>query len=207
MQAADATLKKATLASAAVEGSEKREHIIDVAARLFGQQGYGSTSIREIATAASMRSASLYHHFPSKDDIFLAISSKGIRMVFAAVREAVEELPGDVAPRELLRVAVRAHLGTALGAGSCTFVNIRCSNQIPPPLMQQVEAERKPYERYWREIISRCGLDAKMERSMASLFVFGMMNWSLDWFERGHWSIDEIADHITVMTFDGAVTE
>lgn len=185
-------------------GHNKREDIVEAAALLFRQHGYGSTSIRQIASQASIRSASLYHHFSSKRDIFLAVSSKGIRLVSEDVRNAVASLPEDATPRDLLRVAVGAHLQTALEAGNCTFVNIRCSNQIPPELMIQVEAERKPYERYWREIISRCGLETKMDRSMVSLFLFGMMNWALDWFERGHWSIDEIAEKITVMSFDGA---
>ncbi len=47
-----------------------RERVLGVAARLFADRGYGLTSMRDIARAARIRVASLYHHFRSKEQLY-----------------------------------------------------------------------------------------------------------------------------------------
>src|SRR5207245_1605929 len=44
--------------------------VVVVATRLFAESGYGLTSMRDIARAAKIRVASLYHHFKSKDELY-----------------------------------------------------------------------------------------------------------------------------------------
>jgi AcrR family transcriptional regulator len=48
--------------------------ILDAAARLFYERGYGSVGMRTIAEAAGVRAASLYHYFASKTDLLYHIS-------------------------------------------------------------------------------------------------------------------------------------
>jgi AcrR family transcriptional regulator len=53
------------------EKSERsRGAILDAALRLFSEQGYRGTSIREIAEAAGLSTGNLYHHFPDKETLF-----------------------------------------------------------------------------------------------------------------------------------------
>lgn len=47
-----------------------RKAILDKALSLFSKQGYHGTSIREIATAASLSTGIVYHLFPDKEAIF-----------------------------------------------------------------------------------------------------------------------------------------
>ena len=46
-----------------------RDRILASAARLFAKKGYAETSVRELAVAVGLNSASLYYHFPSKNAI------------------------------------------------------------------------------------------------------------------------------------------
>lgn len=50
-----------------------KERIVAEAMRLFWEKGYGSTSIADILRAAGVNSGSLYHFFPSKQDLLLAV--------------------------------------------------------------------------------------------------------------------------------------
>ena len=50
-----------------------RERILREAARLFAVKGYYGTSTREIAAAAQIQQPSMFHHFPTKDAIMLAL--------------------------------------------------------------------------------------------------------------------------------------
>jgi len=50
-----------------------KERILDVALQLFNEQGYESTSLREIADRLDVTKAALYYHFARKEDILLEL--------------------------------------------------------------------------------------------------------------------------------------
>lgn len=55
-----------------VKHSEIRQTIVDTASKLFYSNGYNRTGINEIIKEAGIAKATLYSHFPSKDDICIA---------------------------------------------------------------------------------------------------------------------------------------
>ncbi len=65
---------------------ERRAQIVAAATTLFAEHAYEEISMREIASAADVSKALLYHYFPSKIDLF---------------KEAVSEAAGELA--ELIR--------------------------------------------------------------------------------------------------------
>jgi AcrR family transcriptional regulator len=54
-------------------GRATRAHVIEVATRLFAEQGYDGTSIEAVQAAAGISRGSLYHHFPGKEALFWAV--------------------------------------------------------------------------------------------------------------------------------------
>ena len=50
-----------------------RERLVDAARDLFLRQGYTATGIAQILQAAGANSGSLYHFFPTKEDLLLAV--------------------------------------------------------------------------------------------------------------------------------------
>lgn len=50
-----------------------KHKIKETAARLFSENGYTSTSMREIAEAVGVTKAALYYHYPNKEAIFRAV--------------------------------------------------------------------------------------------------------------------------------------
>ena len=52
---------------------ETRQHILDVAKRLFSQQGVSSTSLAQIAQAAGVTRGAIYWHFKNKSELFSEI--------------------------------------------------------------------------------------------------------------------------------------
>ena len=53
--------------------TETRDRIVGVAMHLFWEKGYASTSIADILKAANANSGSLYHFFPGKQDLLIAV--------------------------------------------------------------------------------------------------------------------------------------
>jgi AcrR family transcriptional regulator len=52
---------------------DTRSRIVGVAMQLFWEKGYASTSIADILKAANANSGSLYHFFPGKQDLLIAV--------------------------------------------------------------------------------------------------------------------------------------
>ncbi len=82
----------------------KRDAILGVASRLFAEKGYATTTTSEIAQEAGVAEGTLYHHFGSKDGIFLTIFDEMVEEYTAgAARLAGEERTGAEALSGLIR--------------------------------------------------------------------------------------------------------
>lgn len=55
------------------KGERARQSILEAAHNLLIQQGFAATSMRQISKAAGLAPGSLYNHFASKEEMFLAI--------------------------------------------------------------------------------------------------------------------------------------
>src|ERR1700761_5685207 len=54
-------------------GEDTKLRLALTAMRLFGEKGYESTSVADILKAAGANSGSLYHFFPTKQDLLLEV--------------------------------------------------------------------------------------------------------------------------------------
>jgi AcrR family transcriptional regulator len=84
--------------------SERREHLVRLAADLFAKKGFQATTVREIADEAGILSGSLYHHFDSKESIVDEILSVFFEELMTSYRAAIDEAS---TPREAIDGLVR----------------------------------------------------------------------------------------------------
>ena len=55
------------------DGSSQRQHILRTALSLMATKGVDGTSMRNLASATGLNVASLYHYFPSKRELLVAV--------------------------------------------------------------------------------------------------------------------------------------
>jgi AcrR family transcriptional regulator len=55
------------------QGAATRRQLIEVATRLFAEQGYDDTSTEQVLRESGVSRGSLYHHFDGKDRLFEAV--------------------------------------------------------------------------------------------------------------------------------------
>lgn len=193
-------------APAAAEG-DTRTLILDTAARLFREEGYAATSLRDIAGECGIKAASLYYHFGSKDVIVREVLRIGVERTFDHVRRAVLALPADAKAATLLGTAVREHLRAMLERHDYTSANVRIFGQVPAEVRAAHLAHRDAYERFWGGLLQRCvdadALDPARNLSLVRAFLIGAMNSSLEWFDPGKAPIDDIAAELTAVFLDG----
>ena len=74
---------------------DTRERLIEAARLLFLRQGYGATGIAQILKEAGARSGSLYHFFPTKEDLLLAVLERYQELLCPMVIQPVLDRVSD----------------------------------------------------------------------------------------------------------------
>ena len=80
-----------------------RVRILREARPLFTAQGYAAVSMQQIADAAGVNKATLYHHFADKEDLFVSVMADEFARITAGVGEVIAE--GGSLRDQLARVA------------------------------------------------------------------------------------------------------
>lgn len=86
-----------------------RERILREATEKFVAGGYAAVSMQQIADAAGVTKATLYHHFRDKEDLFLEVMRLGMRR--AQDQFAVAAASGATLREQLIAVAMH-HFGS-----------------------------------------------------------------------------------------------
>jgi AcrR family transcriptional regulator len=81
--------------------TETYDKILQTARRLFVQQGYTATSMRQVAEQAGIGKATIYHHFPDKKAIVMALHQRNL----ARMGEAVQLVRTEGDPRRRIQIA------------------------------------------------------------------------------------------------------
>lgn len=84
--------------------SARREEIVGVTTELFLKNGFAGTSMSAVAKACGITKASLYHHFPGKDDLFTACVTHGYASALDELSTLVDS--PDLGPGEKLERAI-----------------------------------------------------------------------------------------------------
>jgi AcrR family transcriptional regulator len=81
------------------EGSATRRRILDISLSLMSQRGVDGTSMRDLAGAAELNVASLYHYFPSKRELLEAVL---MEHGFLPIEASVPKPEDDPSPEAML---------------------------------------------------------------------------------------------------------
>ena len=93
-------------AAAPTKGQVAADRVADAAFRLFVQQGFHGTSMRQIAQKAGLTAGSIYNHFNSKEEIFRQVLQK--HHPYHQLLPILESAQGDDAEAIIRNVALRA---------------------------------------------------------------------------------------------------
>ncbi|MCG8619671.1 MAG: TetR/AcrR family transcriptional regulator [Desulfobacterales bacterium] len=70
------------------ERQQRENRIIDMAEPVFFKKGYDATTIIEIADASGYNKRSIYLYFRDKEDIFLAVVLRGLKLLYTEIETA-----------------------------------------------------------------------------------------------------------------------
>lgn len=193
-----ATISRRVIARAGTNGDSsnhpRREELIEVAASVFSAKGYDRASLREICTAAGILPGSMYHHFRSKEDLFVTVHAEGFRRLNQVIDEAVT---GKGDPWRKLEAAVAAHIACLVGSNNVLAVTgASLFHATGPALQRKLNRERAAYEDRFREMIDALRLPLDVDRTLLRLNLLGALNWTRIWYRPGQKTPAQLADHL-----------
>ena len=190
------------------KSARTRRRILDAAAVVFSEQGYGAR-LSDIAERAELKAGSLYYHFDSREDLVSEVLRLGIEGSWDQVASAVGRLPSTATPLHRLEVAIRAHTMSIVGRSVYATAQARIVGSLPSDLARAHRKDQRAYGDYWRDLFAaaqRAGeIKGELDVFAAQMLAFGAMNWTSEWFraDRGM-SPEDLADQVVLLFFHGA---
>jgi AcrR family transcriptional regulator len=89
--------------------AQRRQAIVEAAARLFAQEGYTGCEMERVAAEAGIAKGTLYLYFPGKQELFFACVDWGMSWMQQSVRAAAESAV-ESEPFERIGRAIREYL-------------------------------------------------------------------------------------------------
>ncbi|GAT66953.1 tetR family transcriptional regulator [Planomonospora sphaerica] len=202
------TTKRAASAGSA---SERRDHLVRLAADLFARKGFQATTVREIAEEAGILSGSLYHHFDSKETIVDEVLSTFLDDLIGRYRAALEQ-GGD--PRSILSEMVRIGFSALEPHRAAITVMQNDWNylrSLPGDRFDYLVRAEDEVERMWVGQIKRGQAVGQFRPDVDPKLTYRMIRDSIwvavRWFRPGgRLDTDGIAEHYVTVLFDGLAT-
>lgn len=162
----------------------QREQLLGAAARLFASQGYTATTMQQVAEAAGVGKATLYHYVRDKPALLAAIAGGHVARLVALVDEVAAE-----AARE--RLAPEPHLARLIERFLRAYAHAQNEHRV---LTEDVkflpEAEREALLAGQRRVVQafadavaaiRPELAPSRLAKPVAMLLFGMINWTFTW--------------------------
>ena len=165
-------------------GQFTRQRVFEVAAEVFHRKGYDNTSMSDVATAAGLTKAGLYHHVSSKESLLYTLLDSGLDLTEACV---IKPLEGIADPLERLKTMIDLHLRLVLEERNLEVTGLlhECKT-LSAADRAKVNRRKKEYVKMSAKLIADVtkkyniiGIDPKL----AAFALLGMLNWTYQWYK------------------------
>jgi TetR/AcrR family transcriptional regulator, cholesterol catabolism regulator len=183
---------------------KKLEHVLAAAARVIARDSYGRASIRQVAKEAGMSLSGLYYYFSSKDELLFLLQ---LHRFDSIVADLSARLDGVTDPRERLRIVVTNHLEHFLSNMDELKVCVHEMESLEGEYYRRVLNLRREYFRITLEVvesIARAEGVSVVQPRLATLYLFGMLNWIYMWYpSESEISEGDLADQAVTLFLEG----
>jgi AcrR family transcriptional regulator len=162
---------------------QRREAIVAQAAELFARDGFRGSSINELANACGVSKSLLYHYFPSKEDILHEVMASHLDLLLG---DAAKAAASDGTAEARLGRLLHDFMGHYVGASSRQKVLLNELGNLPPDRRASVVAKQRELIATVQALLAKIHPSLCNDRTrarVATMLLFGMLNWTLTWFD------------------------
>ena len=166
---------------------ERRDEIIEASIRVFNRNGFRGATLDDVANEIGISKSLIYYHFKNKFEI-LAEVYRGMGVIFFEVLRPI--LEDETIPHvERLRLAIRAHVTTAIQNKSVFEIYFRERHEIPKQVQEKlITRSDRIYVTKLMELLedgARLGVFQVPEPRVAAFSIIGACNWITFWYRPG----------------------
>ena len=181
--------------SALPASDDPEEDILRAAGRIFAEKGFAGTSTREIAEAAGLRGPSIFHYFPTKEDILRALADRAL----IKPQEVLEDVRSRSArPAVKLYVVTRFQVEHFCSEPYDLTPVIRDAFSLPRDRFQTFYEAADRYTGGLKALVEegiKRGEFVEEDPGLATLCILGSASWTLRWYRKdGPLSAAEVAE-------------
>jgi AcrR family transcriptional regulator len=133
-------------------GEETRSELLQAAAAAFAEQGYDATSVAQICRRAGVSKGAFYHHFESKQDLFLSLLDfwlDGLVQQLEVARLGAATMPGG-----LVRMAEEARIVFEMADQYVPiFLEFFAQARRDPAILEKTIEPYQIYRRFFARLI------------------------------------------------------
>ncbi|MGI8995789.1 MAG: TetR/AcrR family transcriptional regulator, partial [Pyrinomonadaceae bacterium] len=163
---------------------QKLEFILRTAARIFAEKNYHSTSMRDISRETNVSLAGLYYYCKSKEELLFLIQDNCFGRVLERLQARLKE---TTEPTAKLRLVIDNHLSFFAANMSEMKVLSHEADSLAGEMHKHVSGKKQQYTKLVRRILSEVqqanGTQQKIDLTVATYALFGMMNWIYNWYD------------------------
>lgn len=183
----------------------RRQVILDEAAKLFKEKGYGGTSMRDLAGNVGLEAASMYNYIKGKDEI-LALICQRIAGIYISQLHDIEQTP-EATYAAKVEALIRLHIRLMVEEGPAVSVANHDWKYLPEPQLTEFKQARKSYEQGFARLIEQ-GIEAgefqALHPSVALFTILSAVRWVELWYRPGRGlSAEELENDIVAMLLSG----
>src|SRR6266487_2909310 len=164
-------------------GQFTRNRVFEVAAEVFHRKGYDNTSMSDVATAAGLTKAGLYHHVSSKESLLFTVLDSGLDLTESYVMKPLE---GIADPLERLKTMIDLHLRLVLQERNLEVTGLlhECKT-LSTADRTRINRRKKEYVRMTTKLVADVvkAYNVKdLNPKLAAFALLGMLNWTYQWY-------------------------
>ena len=179
------------------------ETLTEIALRVFAARGYDGASMDDVARAAGITKASIYHHVAGKEALLERGLRRALDALFAVLHEP-EATSGAAIARLRHIVARVAEITLALQPELTVLFRIRGNSAVERDAIERRRTFDRIVTALVREAQDAGDARADLDAAILTRLVFGMSNSVVEWYRSGGRVADaEIARAVAACAFEG----
>jgi AcrR family transcriptional regulator len=188
---------------------QKLEHILSTSARIFAEKSYHSTSMRDISRATDVSLAGLYHYCKSKEELLFLIQDHCFGRVLERLEERIKEVED---PFEKLPIFIDNHLSFFAANMAEMKVLSHEAESLEGDLHKHISLKKERYAKLARKILrdiqEQQPAAARVDATVATYALFGMMNWIYNWYDpAGKIKVSHLVESVTRLFMNGFIMD
>jgi AcrR family transcriptional regulator len=167
-----------------LNSKKARKSVFEVAAEVFHRKGYDNTSMSDVAEAAGLTKAGLYHHVSSKESLLFTVLDSGLDLTESYVMKPLDRIADPV---ERLKTMIDLHLRLVLEERNLEVTGLlhECKT-LSPSDRTRVNRRKKEYVKMTTKLVAdviKKHHVKDIDPKLAAFALLGMLNWTYQWYK------------------------